>query len=433
MSHEKWLVIGLSTIIMVILSLSAALTSSLGWSVLAVCTLLFVLVHPLIWLAWRYYEFWRQAIMQLTTYCQMLKEGEQNLQLKTSHKDNLLVELKQEIELLAKKQNSQESTNQSLEHLLSAMLDSWSVPVCLFDQHLKLTYRNDAMNEQLQQPMLVGSAATDLGFCLQDSQLQHPKFAQQWQCQSIKYLYQGKQHWLFTALDISQLLDQNQTTTQQNLIRVLSHELRNSLTPMSSMADTLLASEHLDEQRTRLVLSRIHQRSDRLLSFVGQYSQLAQLPLPKLHWFNIQEILSEASAMIDESKCEISFKGNQQCFGDAEQLAQIMINLLKNAQEACQPEMTKISVKAYYHQQQQVLELSDNGPGFANLDNALTPFYTTKKQGSGIGLSLCAEIIRKHGGQLTVTNQASQGAKITMTWPLSSGTKSNTKLYRRDY
>ncbi|OUS32920.1 histidine kinase [Thalassotalea sp. 42_200_T64] len=418
MSHEKWLITGLSTIVLVILSLTAALTASQEWSLLAICTLLFVMMHPLIWLAWRYYWFWCQAIMQLTTYSQMLKEGEQNLHLKIPHKDNLLVELQQEIESLAKKKNSQESQSQSLEHLLSGMLDSWSVPVCLFDQQLKLTYRNGAMNEQLQQPMLVGSAATDLGFSLQDSQLLHPKFSQQWQCQSINYLHQGEKHWLFTALDISQLLHQTQTTTQQNLIRVLSHELRNSLTPMSSMADTLLSSEHLDEQRTRLVLSRIHQRSDRLLSFVGQYSKLAQLPLPKLQWFNIQEVLTEATAMIDESKCEIDFKGNEQCFGDAEQLAQIMINLLKNSQEACQQKITKVTIKSYYHQQQQVLELSDNGPGFANLDNVLTPFYTTKQNGSGIGLSLCAEIIRHHGGQLTVSNRQDSGAKISMTWPL---------------
>ncbi|KGJ99056.1 sensor histidine kinase [Thalassotalea sp. ND16A] len=418
MSHEKWLITGLSTIVLVIVSLTAALTISLGWSLLAVCTLLFVLIHPLIWLAWRYYWFWCQNIMQLTTYSQMLKEGEQNLHLKTAHKDNLLVELQREIESLANKKNSQQSHSQSLEHLLSGMLDSWSVPVCLFDQQLNLTYRNGAMNEQLQQPMLVGSAAKDLGFSLQDSQLCHPKFAQQWQCQSINYLYQGKKHWLFSALDISQLLHQTQTTTQQNLIRVLGHELRNSLTPMSSMADTLLASEHLDEQRTRLVLSRIHQRSDRLLSFVGQYSQLAQLPLPKLQWFNIEEVLTEATAMIDESKCEIDFKGNEQCFGDAEQLAQIMINLLKNSQEACQQEITKVTIKSYYHQQSQVLELSDDGPGFANLSNVLTPFYTTKQQGSGIGLSLCAEIIRNHGGQLTVSNQRDSGAKISMSWPL---------------
>lgn len=419
MSHEKWLITGLSITVLIILSLIAALTASLHWSLLAISTLLFVVMHPLIWLAWRCYWFWCQNIMQLTTYTQMLKEGEQNLHLKKCHPNNLLVELQNEIETLATVKLAQDSRGHSLSHLLSGMLDSWSVPVCLFDQQLKLTYRNNAMNEQLQQPMLLGSVATELGFTLQNGQLTHPKFSQNWQCQSINYLHHSEKHWLFSALDISQLLHKNQKITQQNLIRVLGHELRNSLTPMSSMTDTLLGSEQLDEQRTRLVLTRIHQRSERLLSFVGEYSKLAQLPPPKIKWFNIHELLAEATAMIDETNCEINFKGNEQCYGDAEQMAQVMINLLKNSQEACEQTVTKVSFKAYYHQQEQVLEMVDNGPGFANLSNVLTPFYTTKKHGSGIGLSLCAEIIRNHGGQLTVANQETLGAKITMSWPMA--------------
>ena len=327
MSHEKWLITGLSITVLVILSLTAALTASLHWSLLAISTLLFVVMHPLIWLAWRCYWFWCQNIMQLTTYTQMLKEGEQNLRLKKCHQDNLLVELQNEIETLATVKLSQESQGQSLSHILSGLLDSWSVPVCLFDQQLKLTYRNNAMNEQLQQPMLLGSVATELGFTLQDGQLSHPKFAQNWQCQSINYLHDNAKNWLFSALDISQLLHKNQTITQQNLIRVLGHELRNSLTPMSSMTDTLLSSEQLDEQRTRLVLTRIHQRSERLLSFVGEYSKLAQLPPPKMKWFNIHEVLAEATSMIDENNCDIYFKGNEQCYGDAEQIVQVMINV----------------------------------------------------------------------------------------------------------
>lgn len=94
-----------------------------------------------------------------------------------------------------------------------------------------------------------------------------------------------------------------------------------------------------------------------------------------------------------------------------------MINLLKNAFEACDSNNSEIDVKAYHQQQLQVIEVSDNGPGFANLDNVLTPFYTTKQHGSGIGLSLCAEIVRNHGGQLKVANNTNGGAKITMQWP----------------
>jgi len=422
-SHEKYLVTALSFTVLLILSLVTALTLSLGWSLLGVATLLFVLSYPLIWLAWCCYSFWRQAIMQLTTFTQTLREGEQNLRFKKQHPNNLLFALQKEITELAQVNLTNSQQHQSLDNLLSHILDAWSVPVCLFDENLQLSYRNTAMNEQIQQPMLLGTFSCDLGFKYENGQLTHPKFDQQWQCQSIQYLQTNQKHWLFSAINISQLLNKNSSATQQNLIRVLAHELRNSLTPMASMTDTLLSSERLNEQQTRLVLSRIHKRSNRLLSFISEYSQLTQLPLPKLAWFNVVEIIDEAKLIVNDQLCVIEFQGNQQCFGDVEQIAQVIINLMKNAIEANENSRTKIVIKAYYKQEQQIIEIEDNGPGFANFNNVLTPFYTTKSEGSGIGLSLCVEIIKNHLGQLHVDNILKKenitGAKVSMHWPLN--------------
>lgn len=417
MSHENWLITGLTSTIVVILLLVTALTRQFEWSWLAVCTLLFVLSYPLIWLAWACYRFWCDSLMRLTTYTQVLKEGERNLRFKKQNANNLLLELQKEIAELADVNFHKHRQSQSVDNLLNQILESWPIPVCLFDHNLKLAYRNSAMNEQIQQPMLLGSLAEELGFVLKDNKFFHPKFDGKWQCQTIYYMQQQQKQWLFSSLDISQLLNKTQSTTQQNLIRVLGHELRNSLTPMYSMTETLLSNEYLDEQQTRLVLSRINKRSNRLLSFISEYSQLAQLPLPKLKWFNFSEVLVEAESMLNAPNCHVSFHGSEQCFGDIEQIAQVMINLLKNAFEACALDKSEIEVKAYHQQQLQVIEVSDNGPGFANLDNVLTPFYTTKQHGSGIGLSLCAEIARNHGGQLQVTNDKKGGAKISMHWP----------------
>jgi len=423
-NHEKTLVITLTVVLLLIISLVAALTVNLGWSLLGVATLLFALAYPLTWLAWRCYSFWCQAIRQLTTFTQILKEGEQNLRFKRQHPDNLLLGLQKEITGLAQVNLTKSRQHQSLDNLLSHILDAWSVPVCLFDENLQLTYRNTAMNEQIQRPMLLGSFASDLGFNQLNGQLTHPKFDQQWQCQSIQYLQENQDHWLFSAINISQLLNKNSSVTQQNLIRVLGHELRNSLTPMASMTDTLLSADVLNEQQTRLVLSRIHKRSNRLLSFIGEYSKLTQLPAPKLTWFNLTEIIDEAKLLVNEQRCSVEFHGNEQCFGDVEQIAQVIINLVKNAQEANGSDRTEIGIKAYYQQDHQLIEIEDNGPGFANLDNVLTPFYTTKSEGSGIGLSLCAEIIKNHNGQLNVENRQNKsaitGAKILMHWPIVS-------------
>jgi signal transduction histidine kinase len=426
LSHEQWLFFGLASTLLVILALVTALTYSIGWSKLAIATLIFFLSYPLIWLAWRSYHFWRQAIMHLTTYTQVIREGETNLRFKVQHPDNLLAELQQEISALAIGNAHKVQQNQTLENVLSHILDSWPIPVCLFDENNQLSYRNIAMKEKILQPMLIGAAAEDLGFVMNNGNLSHSQFNQQWQCQSISYLFQQKKCHIFSALDISQPLHQQQNITQQNLIRVLAHELRNSLTPMASMADTLLCNDSFNEDQVRLVLSRIRQRSNRLLSFIEEYSQLSHLPAPQSSWFNFDDLLDEAKAMITEP-CTIHYQGNNQCFADPQQMAQILINIFKNAQEACQEEQCIIEVSLYYrqenaqgHQQtKQIIEITDNGPGFANLDNALTPFYTTKSHGSGIGLSLCAEITRNHGGEFVLEN-IDNGAKITMSWPVDN-------------
>lgn len=419
MSHEKWLVCGLSITVIIILSLTAALSWSIGWSSLSIATLLFFIFYPLAWLAWKGYQFWCLSIMQLTTFTQVLREGEQNLRFKKQHKHSLLLELQKEISLLAHENSNKNEQNKTVEILLSNIVDTWSVPVCLFDHQLQLTYRNNAMNELLQQPMLIGSNAKDLGFYVNENNFHHPIYDDKWQCHTIRYAQQGKNNWLFTAVDISQLLNKNQSFTQNNLIRVLGHELRNSLTPMSSMADTLLCSDVLNEAQTRKVLSRIQQRSDRLMTFIEQYSQLSQLPPVQPKWFDFSEVLVEAKAMVSQN-CQVIFQGNNQCYGDANQVAQVLINVLKNAQEACVESNCQVNITIYSVKNDQVIEITDNGPGFANLDNVLTPFYTTKTRGSGIGLSLCAEITRNHQGQLSVSNVCDGGAKISMVWPTST-------------
>jgi len=426
LSHERWLVLGLTITTAIILGLTAALTQNMGWSILATATLIFFLSYPLIWFAWRCYHFWRQAIMQLTTYTQVIREGETNLRFKVQHQDNLLAGLQKEISALALGNEEKELQSQTLENVLSHILDSWPIPVCLFDENNLLSYRNIAMKENIQHPMLVGTSAHDLGFIIEEGNLSHSQFNQQWQCQSVSYIFQQKRCHIFSALDISQPLHQQQSTTQQNLIRVLAHELRNSLTPMASMADTLLCNDNFNEDQVRMVLSRIKQRSERLLSFINQYSQLSHLPSPKSTWFDFKEVLDEAKAMIT-APCTINLQGNAECFADIQQMAQILINVFKNAQEACDKKHCEIDIRLYYPQEnsqgakqtKQVIEITDNGPGFANLDNALTPFYTTKNHGSGIGLSLCAEITRNHGGELSVENTET-GARIMMMWPVDN-------------
>jgi nitrogen fixation/metabolism regulation signal transduction histidine kinase len=361
--------------------------------------------------------------MQLTTYTQILRNGKQNLKMKPLHPNDLMMQLRQEIESLAEAQYQQSKTQLQTEQIFGQMLDTWPIPVCLFNNKLELTYRNTAMNLAIEAPLLIGTNASQLGFTFKKGVLLHAKFNQEWQSQTISYddQNQGKEgkHWLFSAINVSKAVNQSQSTTQQKVIRVLAHEIRNSLTPMQSMTDTLLNDETLEISQTRLVLSRINERSKRLLSFIGKYSELSRLPSPKFEWFNCSALVQDARVTLSNVEHRLDYQGNELCYGDREQISQVMLNVLMNAKEANNKPKLIITIQVYSNSTQQVIKVTDNGTGFGNLENALTPFYTTKDNGSGIGLSLCAEIIRNHGGVLRVSNHKQGGANITMTWPLS--------------
>ena len=136
----------------------------------------------------------------------------------------------------------------------------------------------------------------------------------------------------------------------------------------------------------RLVLTRINQRGCRLLSFIGNNSILSNLPPPINKWFDFQGVLTVANSMFEEITCQIECQGIPQCFGDSEHIVQVMINILKNAKEVCKTDTAILHISAYYQQDRQVIEVTDNGPEFSHLDNVITPFYITEKNDSGEGI-----------------------------------------------
>ena len=417
MTRESKLVIGLAINSLIILLLCITLGISLDWSLLAIATTSFLTLFVLSYISIKIFKLWQTSLMDLTCYTQLLAEGVGNIAPKSSSGDGLISQLQLEIAQLAKTNHSTQSPSSLL--MLSSMMDSLPIAICIFDQQWRLSYRNPAMYQQLKLPLLIGSHATDSGFRLnKDSPpLSHQYFDGNWQVECVSYHDNGQQQWLYTAINISRSLQQHESIIQQNLIRVFSHELRNSLTPMASMTDTLLCSDHLDQEQARLVLGRIHKRSSHLLEFIGRYADLSQLSEPNLAWFDIGNLIDEAATVLADSS-KINIKGESQCFGDIAQLSMVFTNLFTNAQQAHAQSALTIEVVVYRQEQQQFVDVIDNGCGFANLENALTPFYSTKSNGSGIGLSLCREIIHQHGGELTVNNNSpASGAIISMNWP----------------
>ena len=362
------------------------------------------------------YNFWRLKIMNLTVYAQLLTEGVGNVAPIGNDKNGLISELQKEINQLA----LQQSTSNSKSLLsLSTLMDEWNVAIAIFDQQQTLIYRNPAMLSALKQPLLAGSDLKQCGFLWDDQTLKltHNYFGKHWQTQNIAFKEDDQTLWLFTATNITQSLQHHESITQQNLIRVFSHELRNSLTPMASMTDTLLSNDLLDEDQVRMVLTRINQRSSHLLDFIGRYADISRISTPNLTWFDISTLIDESKTMLHHTT-QVNIKGEKKCYGDPSQLSMVFTNLFKNSQQASSHLPLIIDVAIYLDNNTQVIEVADNGCGFTNLDNVLTPFYSTKSDGSGIGLSLCREIVNQHNGQLSVGNHT-VGAQVKMSWAIN--------------
>jgi two-component system, NtrC family, nitrogen regulation sensor histidine kinase NtrY len=390
----------------------------LGWSLLALITLFYIACWPAFgfwyWLHRREQLQWQQ----MSSYVMALQEGETNYRLISHYLSAPAQQLCQQL-MLFTQSKQQDDSQQNV--LFSALWQHFPYPVCVFDATQHLLYANTAASQSLQRPLLRGSEAGQLGFTEVKGDWFHPDLQTGWQQYSVRFLLQGQQCVIYYASDLRHPLYQQQKASQQQLIKVLSHELRNSLTPMASMSETLLAASELPQAQTRQVLSRIRQRSQRLLGFIENYVQLQQLPAAQPQWLNLTELLNEMP-----QADYVQFSGEIHCYADPEQLAQLLLNILKNAVEACSADTEKtpeINLSFYYLGDQQLLTLTDNGPGFANMDNLFTPFYTTKQAGSGVGLMLCQEIMHLHDGTIRASNTSAGHGCIELRWPLPAAAK----------
>lgn len=227
------------------------------------------------------------------------------------------------------------------------------------------------------------------------------------------YLPGEKGHCVLLAQDLRQELAEQEQQAWQKLIRVLSHEVRNSLTPIRSLAQSL-REQTLDAAARQQALAAIEARADHLSQFIARYAQLARLPAPQitpLRWSALRAGLLPLAPL----DCQWPEHGPT-LRADAQQLEALLINLLCNAAEAG---ATKVVISVREQSGVARICLHDNGRGIANPDNLFVPLYSTKPEGGGIGLLLCRQIARAHGGELQLQNASDGGAIAVLDWPLA--------------
>lgn len=237
-----------------------------------------------------------------------------------------------------------------------------------------------------------------------------------------QYLNQGQQQYLIFITDVQQLLYEQERQAWQKLLRVLSHEVNNSLTPICAISQGLSKQlqQPADFDCAQLTegLQVINERAQRLNVFMRSYQQLSRLPPPDKQPIDLQTLVSAISGLFDD---RVSVSGAAvRVFADPTQLQQLLLNLVNNALEATtDPLATPVEIDWQTQGRLLILTVTDHGCGIQNPDNLFVPFYSTKTTGSGIGLVLSRQIARNHGGDLQLLNrQHGPGAQCRLLLPL---------------
>jgi len=232
------------------------------------------------------------------------------------------------------------------------------------------------------------------------------------------FLLNAVPHRLLLLKQLTREINSQEVATWKRVIRVIAHELNNSLAPISSLAHSgqILAQAPPDPEQLTRVFATIEDRARHLAGFIEGYAQFAKLPQPRLApvaW----EVLIERLRVVVAFTLTGPLPGHAASF-DTAQIEQALINLLKNARESgAEPASIELAVNPAARGF--TIEVRDHGPGFTPqaLENALVPFYSTKQSGTGLGLTLCREIVEAHGGRLRIANRTGGGALVTLWLP----------------
>lgn len=221
---------------------------------------------------------------------------------------------------------------------------------------------------------------------------------------------------LYSIENLSGELTAREASAWRNLIRVLTHEIMNTLTPVTSLAQT--ATTLLDDpaaaEDIREAVTTIARRSEGLMKFVARYRELLKVPQPDISNVSVAEALQNVGALLSDELRALSFAidvvpPSLEVQADSQLLDQILLNLVRNAIDAMhETDSPQLALSGQLDYGRVVIKVTDNGPGIADdlIEQVFVPFFTTKRDGSGIGLSLCRQIMTTHGGDIVVNSDA---------------------------
>jgi PAS domain S-box-containing protein len=349
-----------------------------------------------------------------------LREGDFSVRARGARRDEPLGDVMSEINTLSRTLQDQRMNALEATALLRTVMEEIEVAIFAFDADGRLRLANHAGQILLGKPAerILGRDAAELGLadCLtgDSARLLNTTFPGghgRWGMRRSQFREGGRPHHLVVIGDLSRTLREEELRAWQRLVRVLGHELNNSLAPIKSIAGSLgtllrrdrRAPDWEDDMRSGLEI--IETRADGLGRFMHAYARLARLPVPVLAPCEVPGLIHRVAAL-ETRLAVIVLEGPALTIPcDAAQVEQVLINLLKNAVEAAQETGGGVRLGWKIASRQLEIFVEDDGPGIASASNLFVPFFTTKPEGSGIGLVLCRQIAENHGGSLTLENR----------------------------
>lgn len=365
-----------------------------------------------------------------------LRQGDYSLRAHQVSNNDELADLMTEINNFAEMLRTERIASREASELLKQILQTIEVVVLTFDETDRLVLMNPAAEKMLGLTLerAMGKTALDLGLSQLLADPSDEPFVRQSAGQEIRYQRRtqtfrskGRVHRLVVLHDVGRILRQEEKAAQKNLVRVLSHELNNSLAPIRSLAETLqkiVAKSSDNELKEDLQpgLKIIENRSDNMVRFVQRFSQLSKLPEPHIEPINGQELLERIAALtwsVPVVVNPIQEQKSPTLSADPILLEQALINLVKNAVEASEKTKSPVTIHLETSPLYCEIHIVDEGEGIAPTANLFVPFFSTKSGGSGIGLVLAREIVESHGGSLTLGNRTdSKGAEAIIKLPV---------------
>jgi two-component system nitrogen regulation sensor histidine kinase NtrY len=349
-----------------------------------------------------------------------MREGDYSIRARGATGDDALSDVMQQVNAMGATLRAQRLGAMEATTLLRKVMEEIDVAIFAFDESQKLKLLNRAAERLLAIPaeraIDLPADQLDLATFLSGEyshtvQRAFPGGFGRWGIARTSFREGGLPHQLLVITDLTRPLREEELQAWQRLVRVLGHELNNSLTPIKSIAgslETILKKDPLPEDwhddMTR-GLSIIGSRAESLARFIGAYAKLARLPRPSMAPVDVAVWLERGARMETRVPVKIEPGPTLIIQADSDQLEQVIINLLRNAADAMSTNQGIIVVRWRFERWQLVVDIEDDGPGLAATTNLFVPFFTTKPGGSGIGLVLCRQIIEAHGGALSLTNR----------------------------